>query len=540
MLSLCLFSENVKILSLPLKKEVYRLGRSADCDVVLHDELVSREHLCLRKKSGQWTVEDLSRNGLFVGKKKLPNHLQALELNTRYEMGARFSFELQDLELPSKTLLSSGSLTELVVLGRDEASLRVQNAQLMPEGGSAATPISIGREGLSIGRHPSNDLVLTDPAVSLFHARIVIENNSFFFSDLQSTNGSFIDGLKVHRAVLRGNHEIRISSQSFRFEIQENRMKIQRRQRTRFFEILSSDSQMQALFDLAETVAPTDAPVFLSGETGTGKELFAKAIHQLSSRSFKPMISLNCAALPSELAESELFGHEKGAFTGAQALRRGAFERAENSSLFLDEVADLDLKLQAKLLRVLETGDYYRIGAEEPRISQVRIIAASHKNLEEEVAEGRFREDLYFRLKIIPFDIPPLRDRPQDIRLISEEILPKLSWTDGVDEEVLEFLTRLPLFGNVRELKNHLMRAIVQRKARSRSSGPLELEDFRFLTMAAIGQRGRDPEENKKRREIEKALKDNHFNQSRTARALKLPVSTLHDRMKRYGISAKA
>ncbi len=221
---------------------------------------------------------------------------------------------------------------------------------------------------------------------------------------------------------------------------------------------------LQEVFKLVGRVARSDAPVLIAGESGTGKELVAKAVHEYSPRRQKEMITINCGAIPENLLESELFGHEKGSFTGAIARRAGRFEQADGGTLFLDEIGDMPLSIQVKLLRVLQDGTFSRVGANETLATDVRIVAATHKNLTEEVAAGRFREDLYYRLNVVEIKIPALRDRLEDIPLLAEYFLQRLTRKNGmarirISAEAVAVLQSHHWPGNVRELENTIARA---------------------------------------------------------------------------------
>jgi DNA-binding NtrC family response regulator len=221
---------------------------------------------------------------------------------------------------------------------------------------------------------------------------------------------------------------------------------------------------LQEVFKLVGRVARSDAPVLISGESGTGKELVAKAVHEYSLRRQKEMITINCGAIPENLLESELFGHEKGSFTGAIARRAGRFEQADGGTLFLDEIGDMPLSIQVKLLRVLQDGSFSRVGANETLATDVRIVAATHKNLTEEVAAGRFREDLYYRLNVVEIKIPPLRERMEDLPLLAEYFLQRITRKNGmarihISAEAVATLQDHHWPGNVRELENTIARA---------------------------------------------------------------------------------
>ena len=264
-----------------------------------------------------------------------------------------------------------------------------------------------------------------------------------------------------------------------------------------FEEIIGSSGTLKKTLRMVERVATTDATVLILGETGTGKELIARAIHNLSTRSARPLVKVNCAALPTELIESELFGHEKGAFTGAIARRAGRFELADGGTIFLDEIGDLPLKLQAKLLRVLQEGEFERLGSARTHKVDLRVIAATNQDLSKAIGEGTFREDLYYRLNVFPVTVPSLRERPDDVPLLVRHFVAKYSKKmgrpiDTIPEHVMDTLERYPWPGNVRELENIIERAVIladdttlqlddtleaDRRPASPTAGPATLED---------------------------------------------------------------
>lgn len=231
-------------------------------------------------------------------------------------------------------------------------------------------------------------------------------------------------------------------------------------------ELIGDASAMRKLFGEIERVAPTKARVLILGESGTGKELVARAIHRMSPRSEQPFVKVNCAAIPAELVESELFGHEKGAFTGAVARKRGHFEAAHNGTLFLDEIGDMPLNVQVKVLRALQQGEITRVGSDQVQTVDVRVLAATHHDLEAAVAKGTFREDLYFRLSVLPLRVPPLRERAEDIPALVLAFVRQLSEEHGfkpkrVSQAVIDELVQWPFPGNVRELRNLVERLVI-------------------------------------------------------------------------------
>lgn len=231
-------------------------------------------------------------------------------------------------------------------------------------------------------------------------------------------------------------------------------------------EMIGQSDAIRYVLHKIRQVAPTNATVLVEGGTGVGKELVARSIHKQSSRASMPFVRVNCAALPATLVESELFGHEKGSFTGADRLRKGRFELANGGTLFLDEVGELSLEVQAKLLRVLQEGEYERIGSSETRHTDVRVIAATNRPLKRDAAAGRFREDLFYRLNVYPISVPPLRDRREDIPMLAQHFIQRLSARHGkaieeVPSTLMQKLTQLELPGNVRELQNVIERAVI-------------------------------------------------------------------------------
>src|SRR3989441_4901635 len=234
----------------------------------------------------------------------------------------------------------------------------------------------------------------------------------------------------------------------------------------RFEQIIGNSSALESVLEQVERVAPTDSTVLIQGETGTGKELIARAIHNLSARCGRPFIKLNCAAIPFDLLESELFGHEKGAFTGAIAQKTGRFELADKGTLFLDEVGDIPLELQAKLLRVLQEQEFERLGSNRTHKVDVRLIAATHRDLPAMVRQGAFRDDLFYRLKVFPITVPALRQRTEDIprlvrhfaTLYAQRMNKRI---DGIPPETMEALVRYEWPGNVRALQNFIERAVI-------------------------------------------------------------------------------
>src|SRR3954469_1526182 len=293
---------------------------------------------------------------------------------------------------------------------------------------------------------------------------------------------------------------------------------------------------MKKVFDAIETVAPTDATVLITGESGTGKELVARAIHAGSPRRFHPMVTIHCGALTETLLESELFGHEKGAFTGAQYRKKGKFEIAEGGTVFLDEIGDISLKTQTDLLRVLQEREITRVGGNQVIKVDFRCVAATNKNLEVMIEDGTFRPDLYYRLNVFHIELPPLRDRREDIPLLAEHFVRKFSLAKNkhihrIAPAAMQQLQQQTWMGNVRELKNAVERAMVVAQ-----EPELHVQDFIFKQANGAGLGGKSLDEIE-RAHILRVLEECGGNQSRAADVLDIDRVTLHHKLKRYGWS---
>lgn len=333
------------------------------------------------------------------------------------------------------------------------------------EGASVGTAWESTDEKCLIGSSPSCDLVLTDPTVSGFHCEVTIDGRYAFVRDLKSRNGTTVDGTRIVQAYLKANSLLKLGRAVLRFQVVSKRNKLDISSRTQFGVLVGRSVAIRSLFAVLERAAASNAKVLLQGETGTGKSATARSIHMESKRGDGPFIMLDCGSIPGNLLESELFGHVRGAFTGAGD-RAGAFEEASGGTLFLDEIGELPAELQPKLLTVLDDNRIRRVGESRHRKVDVRVIAATNRDLREEVNAGRFREDLYYRLGVVKLTIPPLRKRLDDIEVLVDRILPELdASTAQVQSLVTEaFLTQLRSAawpGNIRELRNYLERCLV-------------------------------------------------------------------------------
>lgn len=317
------------------------------------------------------------------------------------------------------------------------------------------------------------------------------------------------------------------------------------------YEIIGTSDPIKELKHQIRIAAPTSGWVLITGENGTGKELVARAIHRQSRRADKPFVEVNCAAIPEDLIESELFGHEKGAFTGATSKRKGKFDQAHEGTLFLDEIGDMSLKTQAKVLRILQERKFERVGGEKTIEVDVRVVAATNKNLEKEMKEGTFREDLYYRLNVLPFHVPSLRQRHQDIPLLAHHFLKSYCFKENVEEkqlsdEVLKALSAYNWPGNVRELKNIIERLAIMTQeelidvsalpAEIRTAGEHNRSEQSEQSLSLNYSDFKEAKEYFEREFIRSKLQENEWNISKTAEEIGLERSNLHRKIKGYAI----
>jgi len=364
-----------------------------------------------------------------------------------------------------------------------------------------------------------------------------ILNKTIYIIDAQAERVS----ISISTALLKDNLGQTIGGvETFRdLSVIENLRKELTREYT-FEDIVSKNHQMRSLFDIMPEVAESDSTVLIEGESGTGKELFARAIHNLSPRRKKPMVTVNCGALPDTLLESELFGHKAGAFTDAKKDKPGRFARAEGGTVFLDEIGDVSPALQVRLLRFLQEKTYEPLGGVEPIAANVRVVTATNKNLQELVQEGTFRQDLYYRINVVKLALPPLRERMEDIPLLVDHLIARFNRLRGkeiagLSPEVMAILMDHDFPGNVRELENIIEHAFVL--CRGNMILPEHLpQNLRPETEGVRSSPAASSIQEVEARFIEDALRRNNWNRATTARELRMHKTTLWRKMKRYGI----
>ena len=460
---------------------------------------------------------------------------------------------------------------DTILVVDDEPNYLVVLSELLKDEGFEVLTAQRGEEAFRIAEEADLDLVITDMrmpgmdgvellrAIKSYNVNLPVIMITAF-GEVEKAVIAMKAGAYNYLVKPFNNEELLVNIRKaieHYFLLRENlRLRDEARTRYGFASIIGKNARMQEIYRLIEKVAPTPASVLITGESGTGKELVARAIHVNSPREKAPFISVNCAALPETLLESELFGHERGAFTGATSLRKGRFELADSGTLFLDEIGDIPLSLQSKLLRVLQERSFERVGGDRSINFDVRIITATNRDLKNEVDEGRFREDLYYRLNVLHIHLPPLRERADDIPMLTEHFISKFSRMLNkpdlkISGEALRYLVGLPWEGNVRELENTIERAailcseqiikpedvhpdIVSGKEEKYWSPDVDLEKFlpanRPLPEVLSGV---------EERMVKRALEEADYVQTRAADALGITKSLLQYKMKKFNLQKK-
>jgi len=413
--------------------------------------------------------------------------------------------------------------------------------------GSAKGTVKPLGDGLRVGKASDNDLVLADDTVSRHHCELTRAEGGVKVRDLGSTNGTKVQGARVSEAIVQPGAVLKVGEVEVALRPAVRNVEVLPSDKTWFGAAIGQSLAMRTIFGVLERIAKTDATVLLDGETGTGKDVLARAIWTESSRAQGPFVVVDCGAVSYSLIESELFGHERGAFTGAIAARQGAFELAEGGTVFLDEIGELPLDVQPKLLRVLETREFRRVGGNKTMKTDVRVLAATKRNLQREVHAGKFREDLYFRLAVVPITVPPLRARREDIPMLVEHILKASGGGLAVSADTMQGLVAHDWPGNVRELRNVLDRAIYM----ARAVGQTELSLVSLPTAGSSAGAGDvfqfDPARSYRetrarydaefeRRYVKWLLGRHGGNVSAAAREAKMDRKHLHDMAKKHGL----
>lgn len=456
-------------------------------------------------------------------------------------------------------------MSKTILVVDDERDIRISLTGILEDEGYQVVTAASGVEALESARQDLPDLVLLDIWMPGMDGLETLEKLKILFPQVTvvmiSGHGTIETAVRstklgafdfIEKPLSLDKVLITVSNAMHMRQLRAENEELKRAAGNEY-ELIGCSTAMSLLREQIMRVAPTNASVLVTGENGTGKELVARSIHYYSQRRDKPFIAINCAAIPEELIESELFGHERGAFTGAVAQKKGKFDLADGGTLFLDEIGDMSLKTQAKVLRILQERCFERVGGTRVVMVDVRIIAATNKDLTEEIRHGRFREDLYYRLNVVPFRVPSLRERIDDIPMLIPHFVGQLYHREGCEPKVflpetLEMLCHYSWPGNVRELKNIIERILIMTPGRMVSTA--DIPDLQ-VDQGLIGSPGpaeegggavgtlRAAREEFERSFIMQKLEENDWNISRTAEVIELERSNLHRKIKNYGIDIR-
>ncbi len=437
--------------------------------------------------------------------------------------------------------------------GRKQINLRRLSLKVV-EGPDQGQSSELDHDVVRIGAHGHNHFVLTDTTVSRRHAEITRVQDGILLRDLSSTNGTFVGEVRIKEVFLGENRRFRVGKTWLEYQLLDEVIDIVPAEVAQFEDLVGAAVPMREVYSVLDRVARTELTVLVSGETGTGKELVSRAIHARSARKKGPFVVFDCGAVARNLVESELFGHERGAFTGAVASRPGVFEQAHGGTIFLDELGELPLELQPTLLRVLEQREVRRVGDRRVRPVDVRVVAATNRDLLQRVKEGSFREDLYYRLAVVEIAMPPLRERLGDLLILVPHLLRTAGFAHtvkGLAPDVISVFEAYHWPGNVRELRNTLLRAIpfcdgdlidlaaLPDALTAAAPGPDSAVDGLPLPSAGLPFREAKDEliEAFERRYLEDLLERCAGNLSRAAREAGVDRKTIARMLKRHGIS---
>ena len=524
-----------------LSRSETRVGRGARCDVTLTEDHISRVHFVVRRAGERYRLLDRSRNGTLLNGDAISEakiavgdriHLPPWDIGLIEGNGAEpAETAVRDLLNPAPVVSTSLDGSRLLVRAGE---MRVC------EGPAAGERYVIRKSEVRVGSDPSCDWVLPGD-VEPVHFCVRLEDGRYQLRDAGSAEGTRVDGRRVQGSVeLREGAQVEAGGTTVELVSRTHEDPVRPLRTDRFGDLVGASQVMQELYQMIRRVARAHVPALILGESGTGKELVARAIHQHSSRPDGPFVAVNCGALPRELVESELFGHVKGAFTGATGHRLGAFREANGGTLFLDEIGDLEPAAQVRFLRVLESSMVRPVGADREEPIDVRVVAATHRDLPAEMESGRFREDLFFRLSVGLVRVPPLRARREDIPLLADHLL-GMSVPDRalrVGSAAMAALRDHGWRGNVRALRNVLLRASMLA-----DGDTIEPQHLRFDLVPGNGS---DPLmamsseelvgslERAERQAIQHALESCGGNRKAAARVLGIAKSTLHAKLKRF------
>jgi len=533
MLEITLQRGGKRLLKEPVGTSPITVGRAAENTIRLIDPDISREHCRLDWQDDGLCVTDLSRNGILVNGERVRE--SRVDAGDRITVGPwNLIVEATVDAVPVRTIVAAPHSTRVISFDPARRRLRTQAVELIVRTPDQA-PLKkrIAKGEILIGHHGSCDLAVADPYVSRRHCKLVVEEGAVRLVDLASTNGVWMAGMRVAGITMQPQGEFRIGRSTVNYRVVSGTEELKASEAEGLGELVGRSKRMREVYALIERAAPSDATIVVTGESGTGKELVAREIHRLSARRRGPFVAINCGALPANIVEGQLFGHERGAFTGAVERAPGLIEQAAGGTLFLDEIGEMPIELQTRLLRALEQRSVRRVGGQEEVACDFRLVAATNRDLLIMAKEGGFREDLLYRIFVVPIDIAPLRDRPEDIPLLVERFAAQLA-PEGrspvFTKPALRALAEYPWMGNARELKNAVERTILFTD--HDAIAPAD------LALARVDAEG-DPKESLQDQEashIVETLAQCRGNLTQCARRLGISRTTMQKKVKRFGI----
>ncbi|MGC9043042.1 MAG: sigma 54-interacting transcriptional regulator [Myxococcota bacterium] len=528
--TLSVLREGVEKIIVRIEKGEFRVGASLLCDISIPQSGLDDFHFEIIAKGNTYLLRPLAKGRISINNKEI-------EKETTLKDDDRIKAGNLDFHFHVKGTTSSGSTAILQEDSEESIQKRAYLVILSDEGEKVFEINSKGQTTLGSGEKA--DIRIKDKYVSENHCTFFVYRNTYFIRDNLSKNGTFVNGVRTREAEVKSGSVIRVGKTELLFRIESTGHGVAIEDTDEFCGIIGFSVQMKELFGLIKKVAPTDIPVLITGESGTGKELVARAIFKNSRRVDKVFIPLNCSSISREVMESELFGHIKGAFTGAISNRKGIFEEATDGTVFLDEIGDMPIDLQAKILRTIEYGEVRPVGSNKPIIVNTRIISATNKDLLRASRSDQFREDLYYRLGVVHLYIPSLRERREDIIPVAEAFLRRFApsreihLTQGAKEKLLAY--NWP--GNVRELKNVIIRSILFSKENTiddsaiifQSTGLKDYMNYadRFIRVKPLVQVEREI--------ISNAMNIYNGDLNLVAKRLDISVSELKEKLKSYG-----
>jgi len=512
----------------PIDSQTITIGRGRENSIKLLDDEISRNHCRIELLEGSPYITDTSSNGTFLNDK--PIKKSELHAGDTINIGG-WSMKVEDSTFESTPRTVAGTVQPTNIIEFDVKKKKIVSKRLellLHSKGKKRIKRTIALSEFSIGQHPDCDICIEDPYTSKEHCKIINGEDGIKLIDLASTNGTFFGGKKIDGVSIPDHGRFQIGRTSITYRTKKKSEPVGVSDEPSISGMIGPSREMRELFSLINRVGASNASTCITGESGTGKELAARALHDVSPRRRSPFVAVNCGAIPANIIESHLFGHERGSFTGAVDRSTGLIEQAEGGTLFLDEIGEMPLDLQTRLLRVLEERTLRRVGGKREIDVDFRLVCATNKNLRELVRDGLFREDLFFRIFVVPIELPPLNGRGKDILALAEHFIEKLKGDKhhlSLTRAAIEKLCEHGWPGNVRELKNCMERTILLS-----TDDIIDADDIKLLHNGS--EEDEKPLKSRERNILSEALIACNGNITRTARKLKIARTTLQKKIK--------